>query len=341
MKKARNVLFTAALLSGLSSQAQRVVLIEQFTNSGCPPCAASTPQVMQIPDNHPDTVVAIAYHTSFPYNDSMYYENPAESNARVACYSVGSVPYSVIDGNFLSGSSGSLLPNLEPAILSRSAIAPLYSIQPLQAAVTGNTLQVSFAFLSLSNSNISDSLRAHIVVIEKTVLKSAYLASPGNNSETFYSCVMRKMLPGSGGSFLLNRQASGTDTISLSWNLQHIKSLNELRVVAFVQNTATKEVYNAGMVTPSVPSGIVQPDAGTGVYIWPNPAQSGIWVETGMPFTGKLVITDMSGRETGIAFPVQSGTNGFPVNLETLAPGAYLLRLSNENTQAVKRIIVE
>jgi hypothetical protein len=94
-------------------------------------------------------------------------------------------------------------------------------------------------------ANATDSLVAHIVVVEKNVLKNSYATSPGNNAETSYGYVMRKMMPSTNGTVLLSKSMNATDTISINWNLLHIKDTAQLRVVAFVQNVTTKEVYQA------------------------------------------------------------------------------------------------
>lgn len=320
---------------------QRIVLIEQFTNSGCPPCASSTPPVLQYVNNNPATVVAVAYHTSFPYNDSMYFENPAESNARVNLYSVVSVPHTVLDGNQFSGSSSSFLPGMATAITSRAAVPAPYTISSTGAQITGNTLQGAFVFTSLQGSNATDSLIAHIVVIEKEVQKSAYLASPGNNTETVYQYVMRKMLPGSQGTPLLNRQLNGMDTIAFTWNMQNIKSIAEVRVVAFVQNVNTKEIYQAAMSDPNDITGTNETiDPATDVTLYPVPAGNFVTATTKEPFTGTVYVNDMLGRTTPLAPLNVENSSSISIPLEGLAPGVYFIGFRNERGTFTRKIIV-
>ena len=160
--------FTFLFIVMQFSFAQRVVLIEQFTNSGCPPCAAATPPVFNYVNNNPADVVAIGYHTSFPYSDSMYFENPAESNARVSYYTVQTVPYSIVDGNYYANFSSSFNTVIANTINTRKAIANKYNITNLNNTISGNVLNTKFVFESLNANNTNDTLRAHIVVIEKT-----------------------------------------------------------------------------------------------------------------------------------------------------------------------------
>lgn len=335
-----NSFFVCAFAVTATAQ-QRIVLIEQFTNSGCPPCASSTPPVLQYVTNNPATTVAVAYHTSFPYNDSMYFENPAESNARVGLYSVVSVPHTVLDGNQYSGSSALFLSGMAAAISSRAAVPAQYGITSTGSQITGNTLQGSFTFTSLQNSNASDSLVAHIVVIEKNVQKSAYLASPGANTETVYEYVMRKMVPGAAGTPLVNRQLNGTDVIPFTWNLQNIKSIAEVRVVAFVQNTNTLEIYQAVMSDPNDITGIASAEKNDDFKMYPVPAHDVVVAATAQPFTGTVTVTDMLGRITPLAPVAVEKATTVTIPLHGLAPGIYMVAFRDENGTVVRKIIVE
>jgi len=244
----KNIILTfsiaLALTPNVFSQA-RVVLIEQFSNSSCPPCGAVSPSVYTFVNNTPD-VAAIAYHTLFPYNnDSMYFENPTEATQRVTYYSVAGVPNSVLDGNVYNGSTNPFVSNISTLVNNRLNVAPRYTIESSSLTLNGDQLTGSFKFTSLSGMNTTENLVGHVVIIEKNVLKSSYAASPGANNETEYGYVMRKMIPNASGTGLTNTNLNGTDSISLNWALSHIKNKAELRVVAFVQNTSTKEVYQA------------------------------------------------------------------------------------------------
>lgn len=115
------------MTSSLSFAQQRIVLLEQFTNSGCPPCASSTPTVLNYVDTSPNDVVAIAYHTSFPYNDSMYFENPVQSNTRTSLYGVSGVPHTVIDGNYYSNGSPAFISVMSSTINARKAMPAQYN----------------------------------------------------------------------------------------------------------------------------------------------------------------------------------------------------------------------
>lgn len=321
--------------------AQRVVLIEQFTNSGCPPCAASTPPVFNYVNNNPADVVAIGYHTSYPYSDSMYFENPVESNARVSYYGSFGVPQSFVDGNYYSNSSSNFLPVIANTINTRKAIANKYNINNVNVTISGNNLNTKIAFESLNASNINDTLMAHIVVIEKNVLKSSYAASPGANSETNYEYVMRKMLPNQAGSFLVNRSINGKDTITFNWAMQKIKNNTQVRVVAFVQNKNTKEVYMANMFSTNLSTGITENNNEVGsLQAYANPTLKTITITSAkLKNTANIAIIDISGKKVFS----ENREPGEIVHLSTSAfnTGIYIISLNDGINLTSKKIIIE
>ncbi len=331
------ILFTALQLSF----AQRVVLIEQFTNSGCPPCAASTPPVFNYVNNNPADVVAIGYHTSFPYSDSMYFENPSESNARVSYYNVQTVPYSIVDGNYYSNFSSSFNSVIANTINSRKAIANKYAITNIYNTISGNNLNTKFVFESLNTSNTNDTLRAHIVVIEKNVLKSSYAASPGANTETNYEYVMRKMLPNQNGSFLVNRNLNGKDTITLNWAMQKIKSNTEVRVVAFVQNKTTKEVYMANLFSTNISTGLKEMlPHGLSFKVFPNPATDFLSVTaSNLMNAASITIIDILGRPI-LSENISPGKT-FLLNTSLFKKGIYFVILNDGMNTVSKKVVVE
>ena len=339
----KNITLTIALFYCITNlvQAQRIVLLEQFTNSGCTICATHDPATYAYVQSNPTQVIAISYHTAFPYFDSLYLENIQDAAARTAFYSVVSVPYSILDGNYFAASTPVLNPNISNTICNRAALPPSYAIASLKSELDGNTLNCSFSFESLSASNQNDSLRAHVVVIEEEVLKSSYAGSPGNNSLTSYEYVMRKMLPNASGVRLLNRNLNGVDLINHSWNLQYIKNRSELRLVAFVQNTNSKEIYGAYWVTPADVTGIKERSMNkNSIRIFPNPASNLITVNSNLlgtdtrveihTITGKLVYQE-----------IQKDARNFSLSVADFEPGLYFLSLVNDTGREQSKLFIK
>ena len=323
--------FSVAIILGLSAGANaqtRTVLIEQFTNSSCPPCATAVPVVYNFAYNNPLTTTVVSYHTLFPYaNDSMHFENPTDANARVAYYGVNSTPISVFDGNVYQGNTATFGSSISTYVSNRVLVAPRYGIAPLALGMQGNELTGSIKFTSLVANKALDSIIGHVVVVEKSVLKSAYAASPGANSETSYGFVMRKMIPNAIGTPLLNRAISETDTVSFQLDLTNIKDRNEIRVVCFVQNETTKEIYQAGIFTPTIDLlSLEEIEIQNSINVYPNPSKE----------TFNVVLDETRQIETVAIYNVLGGlvyfnkldgsSNAAEIN-SNLSNGIYVLRI--------------
>ncbi|MEQ1733136.1 MAG: T9SS type A sorting domain-containing protein [Bacteroidia bacterium] len=336
------IILTSALTLALSTSViaqNRVVLIEQFTNSGCGSCAAYTPTVYNYLNNNPADVVGIAYHAPYPYNDSMHYDNPVDANARLNFYNIGGVPHSMVDGNYFDNTTSALTPTIATKINTRKVVAPTYEITNPTLTLVGNQLSGVFKFKALSTSTAN--LVAHIVVIEKDVLKSSYAASPGNNSETHYPYVMRKMFPTASGTVLVNTTANGMDSINLNWTLSRIKNNAQLRVVAFVQNTTTKEVQEAQLFEiPATTTALKNTTAElTNATLYPNPASNTVAITLhNATFINTITITNELGE---IVYNEVVNKNTAVVNTNVnLANGLYFVTIANDATQITKKLTI-
>lgn len=81
-------------------QAQkRTVLIEEFTNMGCGPCASYAPTLDKVIDERLGDVIAVKYHGNYPAkNDWLYLENQEAVDKRMALYGINAFPTTIIDG---------------------------------------------------------------------------------------------------------------------------------------------------------------------------------------------------------------------------------------------------
>jgi len=193
---------------------------------------------------------------------------------------------------------------------------------------------------SLNSNNVNDSLQAMIVVIENTVLKSSYAASPGANSETEYKYVMRKMIPDASGTKLFNKNSGGQDQRTYDLNLQNIKNLSELRVVAFVQNISTREIYQSAIFTPTILTAIPN-DAATSkeFFPFPNPAKNSISINN-LDESGTLKLLNGQGK---IVWSHQLNATDISVEIDVrnISRGIYVLMYSGESTNRFAKVVLD
>lgn len=231
------LLFTSGLFSQLDAQkAQRLILWEQFTQASCGPCAATNPTIQALLNANPNKVISIKYQVSWPGFDPMYQDNPVDVNARVGLYGVNSVPYTVLDGTNIGNS-----PATQGQIDARYAVESPFEIT-LDHHLSGGNDSIYTTMTITATEDISGNLRAHIVVIEELI---DYDTPPGSNGETEFYNVMKKMLPSNQGTTLDNFTAGQSITIEEAWELENVYDIEELAVVAFVQDAGTKEVHQA------------------------------------------------------------------------------------------------
>ena len=197
------------------------------------------PTIVQRLQQNPDKFTAIFYHVSWPSpgNDPMYLANTQENNARVNYYGVNTVPYSVIDGNYYKGHPNGWTMttiNNRYTMPSPAEIQLQHYLNAAQDSIFVNMLVIPTDLMSGSQ------LVAQNVIIEKHI---HFNTPPGTNGEKDFYNVMKKMLPGAGGTYLPTPLSPGDYVIlQYSWKLANVYDNNELAAVGFIQNNSSKEI---------------------------------------------------------------------------------------------------
>lgn len=225
-------------------QSQRTVLVEEFTNASCPPCAAQNPTLNALLDANTDQVVSIKYQTAFPGFDPMNEHNPGEVATRLDYYpGVTGVPTGIIDG---------LIPDVSPSypgapgaftqqMMDDAAAVPAsFDIEvTYELTPSGLTTDVTATCTEASSGD----LRMRVVVVEEEIIFSS---PPGSTNESEFFSVMKKMLPGPEGLEMASSYAVGeTFTTTQTWEYANVYDFNELAVVVFIQNDDNSEVLQA------------------------------------------------------------------------------------------------
>lgn len=235
---------SALTLVGVSLAQQRKVLVESFSQASCAPCAAQNPALEALLVANPTKAVAIKYQVSWPGYDPMYLQNTTEIDARVNYYNISGVPDRVLDGTNQDATQTSI--DNRYAVASPINMTISHTINPGFA-----TADVTVTITAPAVWNPSSTV-LHVGMIEKTI---SFASAPGSNGETEFHNVMRKMLSGWTGNAVVASNfasAGGSQTFTFT-NVaipSYIYDLNEVGFVAWVQNTTSKEVYQANMSEP-------------------------------------------------------------------------------------------
>ena len=250
----------------LMAQAQRTALIEHFTNASCGPCASQNPTFNALIRANPDKVISIKYQANFPGFDPMNQQNPGEVSSRADYYDLSGVPTAWLDGFTGDNSYGGGIGAWNITATSGYAGGPYGHNQavidyaadqatPISMVLT-NEFNEDFTELTvnvaITNESTEDFVmadgRLHVVLVERDIV---FPAAPGNNGEFEFEDVMRKMYPNAQGTNLTTIAAGATYETTITGAVpSYIYALNEMRVIAFVQDNTSKEVWQATYTEP-------------------------------------------------------------------------------------------
>lgn len=235
------LLFVAGLFLCLTADAQskRYVLFEHFTQASCGPCAVQNPGFEEVVAQNEGKYHHIAYHTSWPGVDPMYNVNPDEVDTRVSYYTVSGVPDITMLGNMWNGQPGGVS-----------------SAQIDVAAATGAPIRLDVSFVDNGDDTHTASVVVHetgtlegvnlnlrISVIERVI---DYSSPPGSNGEVSFPNVFR-LMPSSTDGIAYTPTGIGTSqTNEVTYNVNTAWNLDEIYVLAWLQDDSGKEVINSG-----------------------------------------------------------------------------------------------
>jgi hypothetical protein len=251
MKRTATFLLIVLILSGLTAlgQTTRTVLIEEATNASCGPCASQNPAFDNLLNANRDKLTAIKYHWYFPGYDPMHNHNPDENNARVSYYGISGVPTAAIDGDIPNGPTFSYPGGphgYTQQLIDEYAAIPSPLELYLSHHLSDDEEIIFIDMMIVATENVAAGRRAHMVVVEKEI---HFASPPGGNGEKDFLDVMKKMVPNEGGTILPALNTGEYIIIQGSWELANIYDLEQLGVVGFVQNNASKDVLQAGNST--------------------------------------------------------------------------------------------
>ncbi len=245
MKTILTFFFSLILLASNSAfSGDRVVLVERFTSSTCPPCASNNP-IMDawLHSQDSDRVLGIAYHMNWPSpgNDPMYWYNVSDNNGKRTYYNVNSIPQAFMDG----------IINIQPAYTT-SGLTSLFNSRtgiptPITVVVTDSTFGDSVivrARIYCEVSMASPTVYVNFLVLEKHITN---INPPATNGETDFYDVMRRTLPGPNG-MQLYLFPGQTYTVEQRYAIDQAWQQSQIKDIVFVQ-ASNQEILAAAQKT--------------------------------------------------------------------------------------------
>jgi hypothetical protein len=320
---------------------KKTVLVEHFTNTVETECEEAD-FILNNLVNSSNDVIDIRYHTSFPEGDPFYLHNPAASSAREVYYGLSSVPYSMMDGGFTSAHKFDYeLKTIEKAVIDTQTLKePLFDLQ-LSTDNTGSSVNIQCALTALSDIPQSW-ITLYIVVIEREITQITE-----ENEEKIYQSVVKKMLPNPAGTSYYKSWSAGEHAdVNYSWTFTNVFDAEEVRVVAFVQNEDTREIYQTTIdkrdyLPPTSDNGIYL-DQPLKIIVFPNPASGITYVKFNQPVNDKcrIELFDNIGKLL-YSDEICKGEELVHFNTADLNNGLYILRIAdNKRVIDVKKLII-
>ncbi|MEZ4919579.1 MAG: Omp28-related outer membrane protein [Saprospiraceae bacterium] len=250
MKKL-TLLFALALISFQLSAQQynRRVMVEEFTQASCGPCASANPSFNATLFANADKVTPLKYQVWWPGFDPMYLHNTPDVDNRVAYYDVSGVPAGIESGST----------EFYPGSYSAASIDAVYNSMTPVNIVVNHSFDAAYENVTVtvdvtSDDAISGNLRLRVAVAEREIV---FATAPGSNGEKEFYDVMKKMLPSADGTETGDFAAGETKSYTFTWKMKNFYDLNEVEVVAWLQDDDTKGVWQSAISEPnaSIPGG--------------------------------------------------------------------------------------
>jgi hypothetical protein len=312
----------------------KVLLVENFTNSSTVAVIGSDAKMNTLVNSRPNDLVAVHYHTGFPGSDPMNLRNQADPSSRVLHYGVPKIPYVVFDGNYNYGDT------LRDVNVDRRSLDPALFKINMNTDINGSSVKVSATITA--NDTISDNFVVHAVVVERNVTTVT-----GSNSQTNFEWVATRMLPDAGGTFF-NQNMSKNESVdvNLQWDYfsNEVYDPSQLGVVVFVQNVLTKEVYQSSYLlgTASTPTALSNSLSNqTNVDLFPNPSSKETFVMFNQNIDQDLdwTVYDQLGKVMDKG-KISKGNQGFVINNNDYPDGVYAVRITDGEKVLFKKLMV-
>ena len=322
-------------------QTQRTVLLEEFTQASCPPCASLNPAFNKLIDANRPKVVSIKYQTSWPGVDPMNAQTKSEVATRVTYYDVQGVPDVSTDGKSTTS----------PSSVTKSTIDKEYAVPSVfkmeltqQFNAKKDSIIVECTITATQDYTTKGPLYARLALIEKDI---KFAKAPGSNGEKEFYDVLRKMLPNvTGTSMPLTWKNGQTEKVSIKAVIPtYIYDKTQLGVVGFLQQDNDKAVLQA-CESKTVVTGISESSTTTAsrINVYPNPVSDAAMVSFQLAernnvsvqvinALGQTVISNDQGM-------MNSGEQNVELNTASLPAGLYFLNVYIGQELVTKKITI-
>lgn len=317
-------------VSGLQAQNSKKVLVEVFTNSHCSVCPSMYNGLNTFVKPSPiaDNIEYIFYHVNTYSDDVLYQETKDQSLPRAKYYAISGTPTAAFNGTVQNRSYANYPTQLQNSLTQTKDIT-----LTIQANKDNNSLK-----LSLNASSVPPQSSLYIIMTEDIEYK-------GRNGIVNHTNVMRKMLTGTNG-IVIDKMEGMIYEQTFSFSDMNIKNTDNARIVCFLQNNTTKEIYQTSALPLKDIVASISDSEQQSVTIYPQPAQDNLTItldaKTINDNTPLTVYSLLGNKIMEIAPKFQrDGLRTFQWNLRDandnkVSPGLYVIQSSShKNTSFI------
>ena len=298
---------------------KKYVLIEHFTNSRCGVCAGKNPVFFNLIEQaqYAPEVHHIAIHPQFPYSNCVFYQaNTTDNTARVSAYTgIFGTPTVVLNGVVNSGGS-----QLLTAAKLNTLIGQTSSLN-LKVTETGTGSNRSVNVKARTVGTIAQgNYKLYLALVEKTVTQTT------PNGEPVHHDVLRKLLPAADGFDFVPGVDGATIEFNADYAIANTWNADEMYVVAFVQNTVTKEVLNSGTKFDTDFTSGTEDLVVSNVKISPNPVTDQAFAQLSDDQVQSVVVFASNGQRISVETEIDQ--QSLSIATANLPSGVYYVKIT-------------
>ncbi|MCL2131727.1 MAG: T9SS type A sorting domain-containing protein [Lentimicrobiaceae bacterium] len=336
-----------------SEREQRIVLQEVFSSSTSGPARDANEALEKLLSNaEPSQWACIKYQMDLPGNGDPYYTD--ECDNRRIFYAANIVPTLIGDGtmtktlNTYTISDFNQLSNMPAAVKTTGSATVDTGDRKVSLTVTINPL------LTYDNPNLG----FFAAIVEKETFNNIVLG--GSNGEKYFRYVMKKFMTGEVGILLADavgplelgkpitfdydytfngryRQPQNAKN-PIKNDIEHsVENFEALLVVYWLQDVATRDVYQAGIADPNpnyvYKSSVAEFALNPNIRIFPNPANDNLNIFAAEPIK-EISIYSILGQKVGF---YNEDITTIPV--ADLAKGMYFITVKTENSVSNQKFV--
>lgn len=236
--------FLISFVVEAQNSTKKFVLIEEFTNTFCPTCIERHPDFEEnVLQKYEDTdVFHISYHHATPISDDIFYQfNPEEEDERAAFYQVEGTPSVLLQG----------VPVKRPVFVDDPLLPQedldnnLNTTAPAEIVVNeivDDKQRMVNVKVNVTGDLPSGSYKLQAVIVEREI----NYEPPFEGMETHVVNVFRQTLKGWEGSNFISVSPGNSLSYNFEYSIDPAWQEDQIYVIAFLQNMATRQVLNAG-----------------------------------------------------------------------------------------------